>query len=92
MLFYCKGVIFCYFFLLLFICINEYDVEILLFCFGFKWCIQEGVKDNLFLEVYSYVIFDFLCKIQKGVVKDFLGVDEVVEVMKVGWYFGNWLL
>lgn len=90
MLSYCKGVIFRHSFPSPLTCINEYDAEILSSRLGSKWCIQEGAKDNLPLEVYSYATFDFSRKIQKGAAKDLPGVDEVAEVMKAGRHFGNW--
>ncbi|KAG0557350.1 hypothetical protein KC19_11G122700 [Ceratodon purpureus] len=90
MLSYCKGVMLRHSFPSPLSCINEYDAEILSSRLGSKWCIQEGAKSNLPLEVYSYATFDITRRTQKDAAKILTGVDEVAEVMKAGRHFGNW--
>jgi serine/threonine protein kinase len=90
MLCYCKGVILRHSFPSPLSCINEYDAEVLSSQLGAKWCIQEGAKGNLPVEVYSYATFDIACRSLKASAKTLSGVDEVEEVMKAGRYFGNW--
>ena len=90
MLSYCKGVILRRSFPSPLSCINEYDAEILSSQLGSKWCIQEGAKGNLPVEVYSYATFEVACRTTKEDARILSGVDEVEEVMKAGRYFGNW--
>jgi serine/threonine protein kinase len=90
MLSYCKGVILRHSFPSPLSCINEYDAEILSSRLGSKWCIKEGAKNNLPLEVYCYATFDIAGRIQKDAAKILAGVDEVAEVIKAGRHFGNW--
>nr|PNR31943.1 hypothetical protein PHYPA_026066 [Physcomitrium patens] len=90
MLSYCKGVILRHSFPSTLSCVNEYDAEILSSHLGSKWCIQEGAKGTLPVEVFSYAVFDVQCRKKVAGAKFVSGVDEVAEVMKAGRYFGNW--
>ncbi|KAG0564008.1 hypothetical protein KC19_8G075700 [Ceratodon purpureus] len=90
MMSYCKGVILRHSFPSPLSCINEYDAEVLSTQLGTKWCIQEGAKGNIPVEVYSYATFDIACRSPKEGAKILSGVDQVEEVMKAGRHFGNW--
>lgn len=90
MLSYCKGVILRISLPSPLSCINEYDAEVLSSQLSSKWCIQEGAKGSLPVEVYSYSTFDVACQSPTTAAKVLSEVDEVEEVMKAGRHFGNW--
>ena len=89
MLSYCKGALLRHSFPSPLSCVNEYDAQTVSSHLGSKWCIQEGAKGNLPLEVYSYAIFD-ACRSQKLTAEDNSGVDWTAEGMTAGRWFGNW--
>jgi len=88
MLVYCKGTLLRHSYPCPLKHINEYDAKQLLASLGLKRCVQEGVSENLPMEVYSIIVSD-ACKDQKHM-EHMKGIVWIREQVKVGKYFADW--
>jgi serine/threonine protein kinase len=68
-------------------CIIQYDAEKLSSWLSPGWCIEEGLKDNLPIEVYSVVVFNALENEKLGDVKY---INSVNAQLKAAKHFSNW--
>ncbi|CAM6015050.1 unnamed protein product [Sphagnum balticum] len=68
-------------------CIIQYDAEKLSSWLSPGWCIEEGLKDNLPIEVYSVVVFNALENEKLGDVKY---INSVNAQLKSAKHFANW--
>lgn len=71
-------------------CIAENDAQKLSSFLGPNLCIEEGLKENMPIHVYSFTVFH-ACGNGDHVPDHIKGMDWIQEQVKAGKHFGNWI-
>ncbi|KAH8936751.1 hypothetical protein BDL97_17G100800 [Sphagnum fallax] len=73
-------------------CVNEHDAHKLSCALGLQKCLQESLKENLPIQVYSLIVLDAFHKQNLDVVEQYIGCADWIKLqLKVGKHIGNWI-
>ncbi|KAH9536333.1 hypothetical protein CY35_17G102000 [Sphagnum magellanicum] len=73
-------------------CINEHDAHKLSCALGLQKCLQESLKENLPIQVYSLIVLDAFHKQNLDIVKQYIGCADWIKLqLKVEKHIGNWI-
>jgi tetratricopeptide (TPR) repeat protein len=92
MLVHCKGALLRHVHPLPLKYINEHDAHKLSCALGLQKCLQESLKENLLIQVYSLIVLDAFHKQNLDVVEQYRGCADWIKLqLKVGKHIGNWI-
>ncbi|CAK9867974.1 unnamed protein product [Sphagnum jensenii] len=87
LLVHCKGVLFRHVHTSPLKCTNEHDA------LGSQKCLEESLKENLRIQVYSLIVLDAFHKQNLDVVEQYIGCADWIKLqLKVGKHIGNGLI
>jgi tetratricopeptide (TPR) repeat protein len=73
-------------------CINEHDPQKLSCALGLQKFLQESLKENLPIQVYSLIVLDAFHKQNFDLVEQYIGCADWIKLqLKVGKHIGNWI-
>ncbi|CAK9265570.1 unnamed protein product [Sphagnum jensenii] len=92
MLVHCKGALLTHVHPWRLKCTNEHDAHKLSCALGLQKCLQESLKENLPIQVYSLIVQDAFHKQNLDNVEQYIGCADWIKLqLKVGKHISNWI-